>query len=293
MPPARTRPVEQSVKYRAFGDLHYKDQQLKQTKKLCIEQNWQCSIEECLPPAIRPRVEVKKGAKARVDDKGVSEEKWWNWSVELLKSVEELSSMTEGELQYAQQLLEIEVELRQNNPRSSQRKILELLLGDAQKVVDEQRKRLAVKYTTDAIDLAGDSMDPQYDHLGYSPTRALGNVQYEGLNNVRSSQSLIRTSNQHGLDAQMQPGLHQDPAQNMLADLPRRSSNVAPRNSSGRYEGTLQDDSLDDIRGHLNATELRAQAAKLRARLMQMEMEAVEIEAQARELQDNSANGDY
>lgn len=128
---------------RAFNDLHAKDQAVKQAKKMCIEQAWGVKIDDLLPYEIRPRVERRKGAKARMGDIDPGHEAWWNWSCELLRALDELSSLLPNELEYARELLQIEVEHRQANPKSPQRKILELLLGDAQRVVDETRRRLA------------------------------------------------------------------------------------------------------------------------------------------------------
>ena len=140
---------------RLFKDLHHKDQQIKQTKRLCIEKNWSCSIDDCLPEVIRPRIELKRGAKARIGE-DIGTEAWWNWSVELLKALEELSSMSINELDYARELLVIEVQHRQANPKSAQRKIMEVLLGDAQRVVEEQRRRVANAYEEEDVDEDGD-----------------------------------------------------------------------------------------------------------------------------------------
>ncbi|GAM89287.1 hypothetical protein ANO11243_073240 [Dothideomycetidae sp. 11243] len=290
MPPERTARRTAMTKHRAFGDLHTKDQQIKQTKKLCIEQNWQTKIEICLPAPIRPRVEVKKGAKARVGDEGVREEKWWNWSVELLKAIEELSSMTEGDHVYAQQLLEIEVEQRQNNPKSSQRKILELLLGDAQKVVDEQRKRLAVKYTADGMNMGADSVDPRYDTMGYAQpqpqSRTHGMMHREALPAPGMTSMQLGDTSHQALPGPQGPYFADNYHQALITDRPHNSPLEVPRDTFADHASTVPGESLDELYGHLSATEARARAAKLRAEALRIEAEALEVEAKARELRE-------
>lgn len=274
--------------HRPFTALHPKDQQIKQTKKLCIEKNWKCPIDQCLTPAIRPRVEVKKGAKARVDDKPRPDEKWWNWSVELLKTIEELSVMTENDLEFARQILEIEVENRQNNPKSSQRKVLELLLGDAQKVVDEQRKRVAVRYATNGRTPTGNNIEAQYHATmfphtpgAFAPTvPSMQTGSYHASNGVPA----LSASSQNQ---------HRPQADRLLTNEPNGWSSSPQQDTGTKRLRGADDVGFPELREHLDHTEARAYAIRLRAKairleadMAKMEAESAELEAEARELRE-------
>lgn len=113
---------------------------MKLSRKDSIERNWQVSIDEVLPKEIRPRAEFKKGAKCRIGDQLLAEENWWNWSVEFIRGLDEFSRMTPGKLDWAQELLGQEVTRRQANDVHPQRRIIELLLGDVQRVIDRMKR---------------------------------------------------------------------------------------------------------------------------------------------------------
>ncbi|PSK42582.1 Start control protein cdc10 [Elsinoe australis] len=285
-------------KRREFNDLHPKDQQIKQTKKLCIEKNWGTPIDRCLPESIRPRIELKKGAKARVSDPDVDPEVWWNWSVELLKAIEELSSMTEGDLSYACQLLTVEVEERQLNPKSSQRKVSELLLGDVQKVVDEQRKRLAIGYHNDVMESAGESMRRQsYNQGDYYPDE--GSRFVEGPPRKRARQAIDErhydssgtpsSNNDANYAVTRRSGYHEKGRTHMPRPGPPPKRGGAPTGSSvsapGRTVAPASSSSAteppaapQDLSRQLRVTELNARSLDLRVQSMRMELEAAEEE---------------
>ncbi|KAH0411296.1 hypothetical protein KCU90_g18944, partial [Aureobasidium melanogenum] len=128
---------------RKFEELHPRDRNVKTNRKTRIEANWGCDVQDCIPKKIRPRVELKKGAKIRVGDLGSLEEIWWNWSVELLRGLEELSTMMAGKLQIAQELMIHEVQKRQVDSKNPQRRVAELLLGDIQRLVDNVKRHQA------------------------------------------------------------------------------------------------------------------------------------------------------
>lgn len=125
---------------RKFDELHPRDKQTKTNRRARIETNWGANIQDCIPQKIRPRVELKKGAKIRVGDLAGIEEIWWNWSVEVLRGLEELSTMLAGKLKMAQDLMMMEVSKRQSDPRNPQRRVAELLLGDVQRVCDNVKR---------------------------------------------------------------------------------------------------------------------------------------------------------
>ena len=295
-------PIPGDFVRREFHELHPKDQQIKQTKKLCIEKNWEFPVQECLPSEIRPRCEIKKGAKARIGDAEVMEEIWWNWSVELLKALEELSSMTVKDLDYARELLLIEVEQRQGNPKSSQRKIIELLLGDAQRVVDEQRKRAAAGY--DQEEMAADeegmvlgygnpyaAMSGRAPTYGYDDHHMIGNGQdtmLQGMEehtvdgaqgNAFNNFPPMPAATQYHSDDEM-------PHISMLNVKSQPRSHVrAPAMKSPRAEASFGVD-RQGLTEHLKTTELKATALRLRSQAVSMEAEAVELEVKARELRE-------
>jgi hypothetical protein len=128
---------------RRFEELHPRDRATKTNRKTRIETNWGISIQECIPVKIRPRVELKKGAKIRIGDINGTEEIWWNWSVEVLRALEELSTMMAGRLSPAREIMMMEVSKRQQDPTNPQRRVAELLLGDLQRVVDSVRRHQA------------------------------------------------------------------------------------------------------------------------------------------------------
>ena len=281
-------PVSNEFARREFHDLHPKDQQIKQTKKLCIEKNWQCSIQECLPDEIRPRCEVKKGAKARVGDPDIIEEIWWNWSVELLKSLEELSAMTVGDFDFARELLVIEVEQRQQNPKSAQRKILELLLGDAQRVVDEQRKRAAARYEQDAMGgddgAAGMTMALEYGG-GYAHNYSRPALDHQADFFVEANNHMATVE-----DAMSSSPPESTQYQPSYAPMQPAGPQTQPTDRAGMASGQymMQDQMPAHTRQsaveHLKITELKARAFRLRAEAANFEAQAVQLEVKTREL---------
>ncbi|KAG8625475.1 hypothetical protein KVT40_007226 [Elsinoe batatas] len=300
-------------KRREYEELHPKDQQIKQTKKLCIEKNWNTPIEHCLPANIVPRIEVKKGAKARIGDPEREPEVWWNWSVELLKAIEELSMMTEGDVGYAKRLLTCEVEGRQDDPKSSQRKVLEVLLGDVQKVVDEQRKRLAAGYHQDVMTDAGHGA--QYDRGQYYSSLA------ERMPEGPSRKRLRQTTTEDGYDGpNIDPALndtayaamqHRTDHANGSAVIPRsRPADTMANNADEAHTFESHDSatptadftantsasSSSDLSKLIEATQAKAEAAKLRMKAATMEFEAGKMEVayhekKVKEMRDAAGRG--
>ncbi|PNS21996.1 hypothetical protein CAC42_594 [Sphaceloma murrayae] len=312
MPPHRAStvaPDTDTYVRREYEELHPKDQQLKQTKKLCIEKNWECPIERCLPAEIRPRIELRKGAKARVGDPDVADEIWWNWSVEFLKALEEMSSMTEGQVNYAGQLLMIEVDLRQRNPRSSQRKIRELLLGDVQKVVDQERKKLAIGYHNDVMQDAGEGgpmhnyqsgdylSDMEYRHGEGPPAkraRRYIDTPYHdqsstSAGNLYDTHSIGNLGMGHGNESALlrrpRPspfpvGYGADMASNPSGDMDQQSLTGSP------YQGSVGNEGLSLKSLELKARAKRGRVAQLQLDIEYAENEAAELEAKVKEMRE-------
>lgn len=269
MPPAPVR--------RQFTELHPKDQTTKLNRKTRIETNWGISIQECLPINIRPRVELKKGAKARVGDIGVAEEVWWNWSVELLRGLEELSTSTASKLGFAQELLTLEVSQRQQNPKHPQRKLAELLLGDVQRVCEGMRRnaRDAMMNEAEGQD-NNNNMDDAMDYQGDQATH--GGAQ-EGPE--RNSSSPFFNDN---------PVTRQAPAASMTDNgapmTPGRSTANAAVISPARpaFRTPINGNPHQALSLLTRSTEMRARANRLRANAIRLEAEATDLETDAVEL---------
>lgn len=271
---------------RQFEELHPKDQQAKTGKKLHIEKNWDCNIQECLPREIRPRCEIKKGSKARMGDAGLTEEIWWNWSVELLKCLEELSAMTVGNHELAQELLVIAVQERQENPKSTQRKIVELLLGDAQRVCDERRRSL----TNAAVENIGGMSGPS-DHTGAMVEADAHDMdfeeQYSGMDyqdegyppfeghGIGNNQAGFSSPHYGGYDYTPETGLDDAGGDTGPAPGPshRGATEMGPPTAPGAFPRSSQDNlCVFELKAH--AARLRAQAAQVEAQVAQHELEA-------------------
>ena len=61
--------------------------------------------------------------------------------MEVLRSLEELSTMMAGRLTVARELMILEVQKRQEDGKNPQRKVAEILLGDLQRVVDNVKRQ--------------------------------------------------------------------------------------------------------------------------------------------------------
>lgn len=288
VPPGSNYPDLPSVRgfsRRQYGELHAKDQAVKTSKKLQIEANWGVDVQECLPEDIRPKCEIKKGSKARVGDAVIVDEVWWNWSVELLKCIEELSSMTVNDIEYARTLLTIEVNHRHENPKSAQRKIAELLLGDAQRVVDDTRKKAnnranQITYSdNDQIDEMDYSSDP------YPVARTGGGTQANDMED-EEYEGYEQFANEGAGDYDFSP--NPDNGAN-AADAGRRRASQPQQNPHGfeALGNTYQ--SLGD---QLKTTELKARAARLRAEAARVEAQATQLEMLAMELRERIEAGE-
>jgi hypothetical protein len=263
---------------RRFQDLHPRDRNVKTNRKTRIEANWGCSVQECIPMKIRPRVELKKGAKIRVGDLAGSEEIWWNWSVELLRGLEELSTMTAGKPNVAQELMIHEVHRRQTDGRNPQRRVAELLLGDIQRVVDNvkrcQAEAVAQGESQQVTDIKPDQEvdrkpgpsameqeeqaqdeSPEYTEDGSSPEKmppyTPGAVySHEGAHQVNGTPRMQVPSS---------------------FNIPIRSAGAQMPQSTKKLNESLQ----------IDVIEMRARAKRLRGQAMRLEAEALDLESEA------------
>ncbi|GAB7356345.1 hypothetical protein MBLNU459_g7135t1 [Dothideomycetes sp. NU459] len=262
---------------RQFTELHPKDQTTKLNRKARIETNWGVLIQDCLPINIRPRVELKKGAKARVGDIGVAEEVWWNWSVELLRGLEELSTSTASKLGFAQELLTLEVSQRQQNPKHPQRKLAELLLGDVQRVCEGMRRNHREAIMGEAEDQDEGDED---DAMDCQEVQVLRKGSVEGREGSSASPC-------PSIDT---PNTRQAPAATMTANNVPMSpgDNVASppvyTPTHRAHHGPSHGNSHQALSWQIRATEMRARAVRLRANATRLEAEATDLEVDAGEL---------
>lgn len=278
---------------RQFNELHPKDQTIKLNRKARIESNWSCNVQNCIPMHIRPRMELKKGAKARVGDIGVSEEIWWNWSVELLRSLEELSTMTATKLDFAQEILHVEVEQRQQNKKHPQRKIAELLLGDVQRIIDGMRRsNCAVDMVgqngqnggSDAEEMAYDEEEGEYANEGevddYRETVETNNHDDDD-DDVDVGVAATNTPPHHVASSSASRRFGAGPAHGGNTNTVRTpQSSSSARDRSGRVVKVRHAPAYSNAR----ALEIRARAVRLRAQANRLEAEAMELEVDAADL---------
>ncbi|KAK6005511.1 hypothetical protein QM012_007153 [Aureobasidium pullulans] len=291
---------------RKFDELHPRDRNVKTNRRTRIEANWGCEVQDCIPKKIRPRVELKKGAKMRVGDIGSLEEIWWNWSVELLRGLEELSTMMAGKLEIAQELMIHEVQKRQVDSKNPQRRVAELLLGDIQRLVDNVKRHQADEAakgnqeqdvnmkTLEEDDFEpGPSIEgpegkaqaqpPEYTEDGFSPDNMISPTPAPAYAHTGNPQV---NGTHPGAHSDTRHGTHQTIGTPNMASF--SSFNTSTRPAGARMVKSTK---------HLNesmqvsVTEMRARAARLRGQAMRLEAEALELEtaaAMARKALNNS-----
>lgn len=296
-------------KRRPFEQVHPKDQQVKQTKKLCIEANWRCDILDAVPAEFRPKVEKKKGSKIRMGDPDAHDEHWWNWSVELLKTIEELSSMTTHDHDHAYNLLKVEVEARHMNPKSPQRRIREVLLGDVQRVLEEVRTRLAEANAQDTMhsdNVFGVNYQQQRlidSQPALHPPQPALNPYAQYQSEYASAKRLKAAPSTPTYSPITDPGSSAGLTLDATPSLaPRDTLALSSSDQSRPYGGTAARPQIlpattrastsysqEDWRADLGAAEkLKAKAKRLRAEAAKFEAEAAEMEAAARELREQA-----
>lgn len=263
------------IQRRKFEELHPRDRNVKINRKTRIEANWGCSVQDCIPMKIRPRVELKKGAKIRVGDIAGMEEIWWNWSVELLRGLEELSTLMAGKPEVAEALMLHEVSKRQSDGRNPQRKVAELLLGDIQRIVDNVKRVQAAQLANGDQQQDRDMMEldrkpglsihkqeeeaqveaPEYSENSFSPENMPPYPPGAAYNHEGSHQF-------NGTLQMETPSLINNPA---------RPAGVRVPQSTRDLNAALQ----------VDAMEMRARAHRLRSQAMRLEAEAFDLESEA------------
>ncbi|KAI4835334.1 hypothetical protein E4T44_08639 [Aureobasidium sp. EXF-8845] len=266
------------TKRRPFEELHPRDRNVKTNRKTRIETNWGCDVQECVPMKIRPRVELKKGAKIRVGDIAGSEEIWWNWSVELLRGLEELSTMMAGKLNVAQELMIHEVQKRQTDGKNPQRRVAELLLGDMQRLVDNVKRHQSLAAAQGQTQQDTDM--ETFQELDREPGPSV--MEQEGQAQVGSPEcSEERFSPNDMLSQAPEAAYIHESAQEVnntptmkapnFSSTPTRPPAVQMPQSTQKLNESLQ----------LDALEMRARAKRLRGQAMRLEAEALDLESEA------------
>lgn len=262
---------------RPFSDLPKKDQTAKMNKKAKIEANWNQPLIDCIPAHIRPRIDRKRGAKVQLGQPGV-EEAWWNWSVELLRAIEELSGLTANKLEFAQEILTLEVQQRQNNPCHPQRRVAELVRNDVQLILDGLRRHTVPAIPTEIMDMAGDDGDLELgEHMG------------EGAEVEEDDEGMGSQDGLNGFQVRHKPE-HATQAQSLtLIPLQTGSDFYGSLNGHGKrmmFTPTPTGPVAKRRKLELQATvqELKAKAMRSRAQAARMEADALDLERQAAEL---------
>lgn len=265
---------------------------------------------------IRPRVELKKGAKVRVGDAQGAEEIWWNWSVEVLRGLEELSSMMSGKLKMAQELMMHEVQKRQQDPRHPQRRVAEFLLGDCQRVVDNVKRHQANELA-EGNEQYGNQTIAELPVIPRSVSRARGRSSARSVAPVGNSpeQDLegflgpgpgpeddvfvnpmsTPTPNPRAEQAftySRQSSVAPVPAQHDMADRsPTTAMNTFLNTPINRAQ-TLKTQNMAHLTNHaqVDVIAMRARAARLIAQAVRLEAEATNLETDAAIMRQNMDN---
>ncbi|KAG9519140.1 hypothetical protein KCV07_g4993, partial [Aureobasidium melanogenum] len=263
---------------RKFEELHPRDRNVKTNRKTRIEANWGCEVQDCIPKKIRPRVELKKGAKIRVGDLGSSEEIWWNWSVELLRGLEELSTMMAGKLQVAQELMIHEVQKRQVDSKNPQRRVAELLLGDIQRLVDNVKRHQADEAAkgNQEQDVNMTTLEEHDHEPGPSVNEQEGQAQAQTPEDTEDGLSPSDMTSPTPASAYTHNGTHQtNGTSNMkspsLFGTPTRPAGARMVQSTKHLNESLQ----------VDVAEMRARVVRLRSQAMRLEAEALQLETVA------------
>ncbi|THZ88243.1 hypothetical protein D6C84_00986, partial [Aureobasidium pullulans] len=281
-----TMPGPASVR-RKYEELHPRDRNVKQNRRRRIEKNWGCELQDAIPMRIRPRVELKKGAKIRIGDISGTEEIWWNWSVEVLRSLEELSTMMAGRLTVARELMTLEVQKRQEDGKNPQRKVAEILLGDLQRVVDNVKRQQAAEYAKMGakqqldIDMESFQQLPVEDSHGTKKEeQGQGQGQSQGQDHGRSPE-LDEDGPFPNIPSTTPDSAHMGKSASQHNKLP----NMSRHKLSGDFadqplvRGQLNINDLNASLGLLDVSEMRIRAKRLRTVAMRLEAEAFEMEA--------------
>ncbi|KAI5277039.1 hypothetical protein E4T47_00185 [Aureobasidium subglaciale] len=289
--PTMTRPT-------IFEELHPRDRKVKTNRRDRIQANWGCDIGLVIPQPIRPRIELKKGAKVRVGDLVGDEEIWWNWSVEVLRSLEELSTMLAGNLPMAQELLLTEVHKRQKDATNPQRKVAELLLGDVQRIAErvkiEQAKEAAM---TDSgqqdVDMKGFQETPREHGAGAKEEKEEAKAQVQAQVRAQAqtqaqTQAQYREPSETGSSSNIMTSPHVKYAYDRrpIRQVNSSMNNMEPSSLhtplTHRF-GPRQNLSTQQssVGLEIDVAEIRVRARQLRAQAMRLEAEAMELQHEA------------
>ncbi|TIA59703.1 hypothetical protein D6C77_04654 [Aureobasidium pullulans] len=281
-----TMPGPASVR-RKYEELHPRDRNVKQNRRRRIEKNWGCELQDAIPMRIRPRVELKKGAKIRIGDINGDEEIWWNWSVEVLRSLEELSTMMAGRLTVARELMILEVQKRQEDGKNPQRKVAEILLGDLQRVVDNVKRQQAAEYAKMGakqqldIDMESFQQLPVEDSHGtWKEEQGQGQGQSQGQDYGRSPE-LDEDGPFPNIPSPTPDSAHMGKGASQHNKLPNMSRHKLSGDPADQplVRGQLKINDLNASLGLLDVSEMRIRAKRLRTVAMRLEAEAFEMEA--------------
>ncbi len=111
----------------------------KARKHQIIVTNWRSSIKDAIPSVLQPRTGCSK-VKAKIGST-LPPAPWTEWSLGLLDQLATFSAMTAGKLGFAQELMTLEVQQRQQDCTHGYKEWAELTLRDVEKMIKELRER--------------------------------------------------------------------------------------------------------------------------------------------------------
>ena len=223
-----------------------------------IEKNWTCDIQECIPRHVRPQESGNKGSKVKI---GVNapEASWSQWSYKFLVELESLSAMTIDKLVFAQELMTLEVEQRQQDLTSQQREIAEILIGDLSRINQDLKERATKGGESDDVDAEDDS-----DEDGEDESDA-DNI--EEVHSVEQKETKFRSE---PMDVEMvTDGFPQTEVS--IMEAPTRKSK-----SSLKTKGQIASLRADAMRLKQEAARRLAEAYELEAKLLKAEAKDIE-----------------
>ena len=259
--------------------LSQQDRTIKLRKRQQVEQHWHCSIEDAIPPALRPRSGAgPKTAKAKIGEHR-PEAEWWCWSVDFFYKLENLASMTPGRLAFAQALMQAEVSERQKNYTARNRETAELMKTDLMKIIEELRERKTMGQDDSSgsdeddeesgDEEAGDDVDDE--HLEEDEEAVANATAATGVRRDTRATELLEQA------IKTEPDTHSPLKHRLLQaeTLPAKRHELAPF-----QHATQAHASKEVLETKANIASLRAAAARLRQQASQREAKAYKLEAE-------------
>ena len=266
-----------------------KDQADKLRKGRIIRSNWGCDVQSAIPSAIRPRASSANARKASIG-MIVPEASFKDWSYDVINEIQKLSSMTIGKLTFAQELMLLEVQKRQQDDMNKMRDVAELLCSDLKRIVEDLRQSYRSRTSQNRMKV-NDSEDDE-DEDSDEDDEGDGQEANDMLDD--KGEGDLEDEVQDGQSEQIDQSHNKD-EQRAITDLSsmvkikKEPTNGIFRTSTARPDGT-QSPTRQTVKrsaNHKAALHLkhRAKVLRLRADAMRLKQEAAKRKAEAYELE--------